>query len=377
MIQHIATAFYNIYSRNSSEDSISNNDSSLFSERNINEQDALENINEINQNNNIEQNLENLNKINQIDGLEQDIENNIGINQINCFGKDLDNPNGIKCVNINFKRIVIILLIVFILLVLTNILITIIIDFKNSKNSKEKDNKDKIDDPVILKNAIWDGYETNVGAHYYAYTSYSNEYTQVKGLLKLPDSINTNYGRRNAYISFGILGINGGINIGLINSGTGGWRPLHYFHKTHKMVCYNDYHSDEKTDYIEIIIEVTQDRKILATFNLKNSTLFTIKSLNFEIDASDILEYENGKVKFRFFRFVSLVPIEKDNQNDGTFIKKGKFIGLSIVKNNKTESWGISGDNIEDSWIISSKRIQVDYRKSEESFSIIHSENPF
>ena len=116
MIQHITTAFYNIYSRNSSEDSISNNDSSLFSERNINEQDALENINEINQNNTIEQNLENLNKINQIDGLEQDIENNIGINQINCFGKDLDNPNGIKCVNINFKRIVVILLIVFILL---------------------------------------------------------------------------------------------------------------------------------------------------------------------------------------------------------------------------------------------------------------------
>ena len=47
------------------------------------------------------------------------------------------------------------------------------------------------------------------------------------------------------------------------------------------------------------------------------------------------------------------------------------------MKNNKNESWGISGDNIEDSWIISSKRIQVDYRESEESFSIIHSENPF
>ena len=144
----------------------------------------------------------------------------------------------------------------------------------------------------------------------------------MKGLFKLPDSINTNYGRRNAYINFGILGINEGINIGLFYSGKGGWRPLHYFHKTHKMVCCNDYHSDEKTDYIEIIIEVTQDRKILATFNLKNSTLFAIKSLNFEIDASDILEYENGNVKFRFFRFVSLVPIEKDNQNDGNFIKK-------------------------------------------------------
>ena len=378
MFQHITTVFYNIYSRNSSEDSINNNDdSSFFSERNINEQADLQNNNEINIINNIEQNLDNLNGINHINDLEQDIENPNEINQINASGQDLENPKRFKCANINYNIIVVILLIVFILLILGNIIITIIIDFKNSNNAKSSDYRDNIDDPVILKNAIWDGYETNVGAHYYAYTSYSTEYTQVKGLIKLPDSINTNYGQRNAYISFGILGISGGINIGLINSGTGGWRPLHYFQKTKKMVCYNDYHSDENTDYIEIIIEVTQDRKLLATFNLKNSSLFVIKSLNFEIDASNILVYENGKVKLRFYRFVSLVPLEEDNQNDGTFLKNGKFIGLSIMKNNKYESWGISGDNIEDSWIISSKRIKVDYRKSEESFSIIHSNNPF
>ena len=358
MFQLITTVFYNIYSRNSSEDSINNNDSIVFSERNI-EQDALENIIEINQINNMEQNIDNNNRINQINGLEQ----------------NLENPNYISIPNENtktnyYKIIIIILLIVFILLLITKILI----DFRNSK---EKEYIDIIDDSVILKNMVWDGYETKVGAHYYVYSFYTTENTQVQALIKLPDSINTNYGQRNAYISLGILGLFGGINIGLINSGTGGWRPFYYFHKTQKMVCYNDYHSDDNTDYIEIIIKVTQNRKIIATFNLKDSNLFTIKSLTFEIDASDLLEYENGKVKLRFYRFVSLVPLKEDNQNDGTFIKNGKFIGLSIVKNNKIESWGISGDNIEDSWIISSKRIRVDYRKSEESFSIIHSMNPF
>ena len=95
------------------------------------------------------------------------------------------------------------------------------------------------------------------------------------------------------------------------------------------------------------------------------------------MDASDILEYENNKVKVRFYRFAFLVPLEEDDQNDGTFVNNGKFTELSIVKNNITESWGISGNNIEVSWLISSKRIKVDFRKSEEKFSIFHKKSSF
>ena len=79
----------------------------------------------------------------------------------------------------------------------------------------------------------------------------------MRGLLQLPDSINTNYGQRNFYISFGILGINCGINIGLIYNGTG-WRPFHYFIKTQEMVCYNEYRNYNETKFIEIEIEATQ-----------------------------------------------------------------------------------------------------------------------
>ena len=191
--------------------------------------------------------------------------------------------------------------IIIILLVVISILICVLVIllFKLSKKEDKDNNYDKdynsdytdpiiddiIDDPIILKNDIWDGYETNVGAHYYAYSPYSIEYSKVRGLIQLPDSINTNYGKRNSYISSGILGINGGINIGLINNGTG-WRPFHYFIKTQEMFCYNEYRSNNETKFIEIEIEVTHERKLLASFTLRNSTLFPLKTLNFEIDES-------------------------------------------------------------------------------------------
>ena len=48
------------------------------------------------------------------------------------------------------------------------------------------------------------------------------------------------------------------------------------------------------------------------------------------MDISHILEFENGKATYKFFRFASLVPKGEDDQNDGTFIENGTFIGLTI-----------------------------------------------
>lgn len=285
-----------------------------------------------------------------------------------------------KKINCTFKIAIVIFLVVVITLIMVILLAFLILNKKDMKHMNDinniNDNIDDIDSPISLKNKVWDGYETNIGAHYYAYSPYSTHYNKVRGLIQLPDSINTNFGRRNAYISFGILGINGGVNIGLINAGTG-WRPFYYLIKTQKMLCYNEYCSNEETKFIEIEIEVTQERKLLASFTFRNSTLFPLKNLHFEIDASDILEYENDKVKARFFRFASLVPLEEDDQNDGTFVNNGKITQLSIVKNNETEFWGISGNNIEVSWLISPKRIKIDFTESEEKFSIIHRNNSF
>ena len=72
-----------------------------------------------------------------------------------------------------------------------------------------------------------------------------------------------------------------------------------------------------------------------------------------------------------------MVPLVVDDQNDGTFMIKGEFTGLSIVRNNRTESWGIYGDNVGASWLVSSYRIEVDIGESEEKFSIIHRKSSF
>lgn len=74
----------------------------------------------------------------------------------------------------------------------------------------------------------------------------------------------------------------------------------------------------------------------------------------------------------RFYRSASFLPIQKDDQNDGTFMKGGKLFGLNIFKNNVSQNWGINGNNIDVAWLISSKRIEFIYKKDEESFNIIH-----
>lgn len=72
--------------------------------------------------------------------------------------------------------------------------------------------KDIIDNAVVIKNRVWDGYETGVGAHYYAYSPYLSGYSKTTSYIRLPSLLNTNGGKRNAYISFGVLGYYGSID---------------------------------------------------------------------------------------------------------------------------------------------------------------------
>ena len=102
--------------------------------------------------------------------------------------------------------------------------------------------QDAIDDAVVIKNTVWEGYETGVGAHYYAYSPYITGYTKVTSYIKLPYSLNTNQGARNAYISFGVLGLYGSIDTGIINSGEV-WKPYYYDIKNGKFVCFHYYAS--------------------------------------------------------------------------------------------------------------------------------------
>jgi len=235
--------------------------------------------------------------------------------------------------------------------------------------------EDIIDDAKVIKNRVWDGYEKNTGAHYYAYSPYKTGYSKVTTYIELPNDLNTNNGKRNAYISLGVLGLNGSIDLGIMNSGVG-WLPYYYDIKTGDFKAFKDDIAPTGTKIIGIEIDVTITATAIFNISFRKSNLSILQSFSTKIDASHILVYENSKVKLRFYRFASLCPVEADNQNDGTYMLGGKFTGLTIVNNDKAESWGISSDNIEVSWLVSSSRIRFSYQDDEDSFSINHTKNP-
>ena len=231
--------------------------------------------------------------------------------------------------------------------------------------------KDIIDDVEVLKNRVWEGYETKVGAHYYAYSKYLVGYTEVTSFINLPEKLNTNNGKRNAYISFGVLGLNGAIDMGIMNSGSGWW-PYKYDGNTKEFIAYKDDFAPNGTKIIGIQIKVNEDR--LSTFSLsfRNSNLTILKSFYKELNCSHILVYENNHVKNRFYRFASLVPVEQDNQTDGTYMIGGEFNDLTIVRDNNGYDWGIALDDIDVAWKVSTKRINVTHDERNDKFDIIH-----
>ena len=238
------------------------------------------------------------------------------------------------------------------------------------KNEIVKNNKDIISDVVVAGNWFLEGYEINHGAHYYAYSPYITGYTKITGNIELPNSLHTSKGKRNAYISFGVVGLYGSIDMGIMNSGEG-WKPFYFDVKNKKFFSFKDFTVKDAINVV-IQIDVSPNRKALFSLQFKGENSCLLKYFLTEVDASHILVYENSKVKNRFYRFASLVPVGKDNQNDGTYMIDGKFKDLKIVKDNEEQNWGIDSDNIDVSWLVSSRRITFKHKNDNENFSIIH-----
>lgn len=230
---------------------------------------------------------------------------------------------------------------------------------------------DDKDDVVVLKNRAWEGYQTNIGAHYYAYSPYTTEYSIVTSFIKLPNKINTNGGNRKAYISLGVLGLHGSIELGIVNSGKG-WCPYSYDPNKKNFQEYKGYFAPSGTEIVGIQLEVTTNRVVIFSLTFRKSSLEVINLCQFKINASHILVYENNKVKFRFFRFAKMLPTGLDDQNDGTYMIGGQFTELTIVKNDIGLSWGIDSDDIDVAWQVSHKRIQFSYDDKTDRFDIRH-----
>ena len=107
----------------------------------------------------------------------------------------------------------------------------------DDNNSETENNRINVN-PIILEGRLIknnkldlkgespnEGINTKCGGYYYAFTDECSEYSKISALIQLPDSIETNFGKRNAYIVLGVESKKNKINIGLINNGTG-WRPF-------------------------------------------------------------------------------------------------------------------------------------------------------
>lgn len=242
--------------------------------------------------------------------------------------------------------------------------------FVTIKTLNENIPEDK-DDAVAIKKVVWDEYERDTGAYYIIYSQYTSIYSKVTSYIHLPTSLNTNNGKRNAYISFGVLGLHGFIDTGIINPGSG-WSPCYNLNGSMKVEKgYSDIKGVEK---VGIELEVTSSKVVKFSLSFRDSDLNILKSYSTEIDASSYFD-KNG-VNFRFYRFASLVNDKNngvpDNQNDNTYMINGMFSKLCIVVNKKVKSWGIDNDYVELGWLVSSKKIEFSHAEDHESFSIKH-----
>ena len=227
----------------------------------------------------------------------------------------------------------------------------------------------QIDDIAIIKNSAYTGYETGGGAYSYAYSPYMIGLSKATTYVHLPTAVNTNGGKRNAYISLGVGGAEGFIDLGLLNSG-GGWFPCYNNNGT--MKCFQDYTAGYEVKIIGIEVEIVSTRKVIFSISFRNSYLKILRSFSTNVDPKGVLVTENNKVKAKFYRFASLanVSTQPDDHWDHTFMINGIFTGLTIVVNGRGRPWGIDSDYVDVAWMYSPSRMEFSHNNDHESFSI-------
>ena len=234
----------------------------------------------------------------------------------------------------------------------------------------------------IIRNKTLDRIEKGQGAYYIAYSPYRTGYTKITSYVKLPTFINTNDGKRTAFISFGIQGKYGYIDMGIKNTGKY-WAP--YYNDNGEFKNFEYFNSKEPlVKIMGLEIDIISKNKIKFYVSLRDENAKQITNItnmfSTEIYASHIFEYDKeDKPFFRFYRFASLVNNKEngvpDNQRDNTSMINGIFTGLCIVLNYnvlKTKTWGIGGNHIEASWKVSPKNVEFSYGNNYDSFSIKH-----
>ena len=237
-------------------------------------------------------------------------------------------------------------------------------------------NSEDIYETEIIKNKILYDYKKGSGAYYIVYSPFRDDYNRITSYVRLPTFIETNEGKRDGFISFGIQGQYGYIDMGIMNSGKG-WKP--YYNDNGDLISYDDFISFEDVKYIALDIEIYSKKnvKFSISFRDSNKEIINDKRFSTTLYCSHIFEGNlEEKPNLRFYRFVALVNNKDkgvpDNQKDNTALINATFADLVIMINNEGKTWGINGPNIEASWKVSPKKIEFSCGVDFDNFSIIY-----
>ena len=231
-----------------------------------------------------------------------------------------------------------------------------------------------VDDLTVIKgSALF--RERGVGAHYYAFSTYSSSYTSAFANIQLPSGFNNNGNARNGFVCLGIYGSDHGIDLGLINKGSG-WVPYHYDVGHGSAYTYPDTYMAPSTATNAIItvkpVNTTTVHMYVQFTNSAGSYVDTPLDTDIRVSAGNLTTASNGRINCRFYRFASLVPYGSDNQSDGTYMTGGRSLYCQLYNGSSYVGWGKDSSTMQNVWKVSSDKISLSFAGNNDTYSIRH-----
>ena len=211
------------------------------------------------------------------------------------------------------------------------------------------------------------------GGYYYAYSAMSNTYQSAYANILLPTSLNRANGKRNAYISLGITGSNHAIDLGICNR-NGNWVPYYYEQGGEFVAESTTYAAPSTAKSAQITVKPIDTTTVQLYIQWQDANGNNVGTMYYKhITVFDgNLQMVNGKIKCKFFRFASLVPIGSDNQGDGSYMTGGMFRYCQLYTGSNYVSWGIGASTVEHCFLVSPSHISLAYSGQNDTFNIYH-----
>lgn len=224
------------------------------------------------------------------------------------------------------------------------------------------------------------------GAYFYAYAPMGTTYLYSFVNAKLPTSINTLNGRRAAFISLGIAGSMGGIDIGLRNVGSG-WVPYTYdvyagnkgtyYEQTHSFQLFEDSHMpDTVTNVIMMAtpLNTTTMRVYMRGYDSTGGTGDTEFYRDITVKSGNFVTVGN-RVQCQHYRFVSMVPNIgiTTTLTDGTYMKNGALTNCQLYYDDVNHTlWSWDSDKVARRLISHEEKMSLTHSGCHDYFSIIY-----